>query len=163
MGQRSEFLQIRVTPAEKAAIRRLARQAAMDVSAFVLSRALPTPKLRFQALVRELAGGENRSFVFAELNDLLSVLAGPAFEDAVAHADVAAIVHEDANYLAAMVEHAAHRKGVAPPPWTRDVDAPDEPWFATDLQSLRAWLLSHSPVAFKKRNLFVDATVGDRV
>lgn len=163
MGERSEFLQIRVTPAEKAALRRLARQAGQDVSAFVLSRALPTPKLRFQALVGELARAESRSFVFAELNDLLFVLAAPAFEDTVAHADVGALFHEDANYLAAMVEHAAHLRGVVPPPWTRDVDAPDEPWFATDLQSLRVWLLSHSPAAFKRRNLFVDATVGDRV
>lgn len=163
MGQRSEFLQIRITPAEKAALRRLARQAGQDISAFVLSRALPTPKLRFQELVRELPRAENRSFVFAELNDLLFVLAAPAFEDAVAHADFAEVAHEDANYLAAMVEHTAHLKGVVPPPWTLDVHAPDEPWFATDLQSLRVWLLSHSPVAFKKRNLFVDATVGDRV
>lgn len=163
MGKRSEFLQIRVTPAEKAALRRLARQAGQDVSAFVLSRALPAPKLRFQALVRELAHTENRSFVFAELNDLLSALTAPAFEEAVAQVDAGALPPGDANYLAAMVEYAAHRKGAVPPSWTRDVDALDEPWFATDLQSLRLWLLSHSPAAFKRRNLFVDATVGDRV
>jgi uncharacterized protein (DUF1778 family) len=160
---RSEFLQIRVTPAEKDALRRLARQAGQDVSAFVLSRALPAPKLRFQALVRELAHAESRSFILAELNDLLFSLPGPAFEEAVAHADVASVSPADANYLAAMVEHAAHMKDVAPPTWTRDVDAPDEPWFATDLKSLRPWLLAHSPAAFKRRNLFVDATVGDRV
>jgi uncharacterized protein (DUF1778 family) len=164
VGQRSEFLQIRVTPAEKAALRRLARQAGQGVSAFVLSRALPAPKLRFQALVRELAhAAARRSFVLAELNDLLSVLPAPAFEEAVAHADVEALSPADANYLAAMVEHAAHLKGAAPPPWARDIDAPDEPWFATDLRSLRPWLVSHSPAAFKRRNLFIDATVGDRV
>jgi hypothetical protein len=163
MGQRSEFLQIRVTPAEKAAVRRLARQAGQDVSAFVLSRALPAPKLRFQALIRELAHAESRSFVFAELNDLLVALSASALEEAVAHADVGAVPPRDANYLAAMVEYAAHSKGIVPPPWTRDVDALDAPWFATELQSLRPWLLSHSPAAFKRRNLFVDATVGDRV
>jgi uncharacterized protein (DUF1778 family) len=163
MGRRSEFLQIRVTPAEKAALRRFAQQAGQDVSAFVLSRALPSQRLRFQALVRELAHAQRRSFIFAELNDLLSSLAAPGFEEAVAHADLGALSPADANYLAAMVEHAAHMKDVVPPPWTRDVEAPDEPWFATDLPSLRPWLLAHSPAAFKRRNLFVDSTVGDRV
>lgn len=40
-------LQIRVSPAEKAAIQACARRAGMDVSAYVLSRALPGAVVEF--------------------------------------------------------------------------------------------------------------------
>jgi hypothetical protein len=39
----------------------------------------------------------------------------------------------------------------------------DEPHFATPLRGLRLHLLRASPVAFKRRNIFVDSSVGDRV
>jgi len=37
------------------------------------------------------------------------------------------------------------------------------PWFAVPFPSLRPYLLRVSPVAFKRRNIFIDSTVGDRV
>jgi hypothetical protein len=67
------------------------------------------------------------------------------------------------NYLAAMVELASQQKGVAPPAWTRNVEPLEEPHFATELPGLRLHLLRSAPVAFKRRNLFVDASIGDRV
>ena len=66
------------------------------------------------------------------------------------------------NIVAAMVEHAAARKGVPAPHWTRTVLPLGTPWFASELVSLRAHLLRASPTAFRRRNLFVDATLGDR-
>ncbi len=163
MRGKTDFLQIRVTPAEKTALRRLADQAGQDVSAYVLSRALPAARLRFQELLRVLRDDENRSYVIAELNDLLTGLPAPAFADAVADADLESHSAFSANYVAAMVEHAATLKGCAPPAWSRRIDALEAPWFAADLKSLRPWLLVASPVAFKRRNLFVDASIGDRI
>jgi hypothetical protein len=43
------------------------------------------------------------------------------------------------------------------------VEPLERPWFAVPFASLRPHLLSAAPIAFKRRNLFVDATVGDRV
>jgi hypothetical protein len=60
-----------------------------------------------------------------------------------------------------MVELAAHQKGVVPPAWVREVPPLDEPHFATPLEGLR--LLRASPVPFKRRNIFIDSSVGDRV
>lgn len=57
----------------------------------------------------------------------------------------------------------ARANGVQAPDWTRDVVPLDKPYFATPLRSLRSYLLRVSPVAFKRHNLFVDATVGRRV
>ena len=62
-----------------------------------------------------------------------------------------------------MVELASQQKGVTPPAWTSEVEPLPEPWFATDLPGLRLHLLRSAPVAFKRRNLFVDASIGDRV
>jgi hypothetical protein len=45
----------------------------------------------------------------------------------------------------------------------REVAPLEEPHFGAPLQSLRLHLLAASPVAFKRRNIFVDAAVGDRV
>ena len=69
----------------------------------------------------------------------------------------------EANYLAATVEHAAAIKGVAPPRWTVTVEPLDAPWFASCLKSLRLHLLTHSPPPFRRRNLFIDSSVGQRV
>jgi hypothetical protein len=39
----------------------------------------------------------------------------------------------------------------------------ERPWFASSLKSLRLHLLTASPPPFRRRNLFVDSTIGDRV
>ena len=45
-GAKTQQLQIRVTPAQKAELKRLARRSGQDLSSFVLSRALPSATLR---------------------------------------------------------------------------------------------------------------------
>ena len=72
-------------------------------------------------------------------------------------------VPREAAYLAAMVEHAAVIKGVDPPRWTAAVEALDALWFASSLKSLRLYLLTHSPPPFRRRNLFIDSSVGQPV
>ena len=64
---------------------------------------------------------------------------------------------EDA-YLAAVAEHLARRWNLEIPAW---VDQPhrflDRAYFAGGLESLKAILLAESPLAFRKRQIFVEA------
>jgi uncharacterized protein (DUF1778 family) len=164
MSTKSQHLQIRVTPRQKAALKRMAGAAGLDVSSYVLARALPPAQRRFEELLALLAGGDDEArYALAELNDLLSGLARDELRDAVAHADVARLSPWLANYVAAMVEQACCVKGVARPGWTGRVAPLETPWFATSLKSLRLHLLRSSLVAFKRRNLFVDSSIGARV
>jgi hypothetical protein len=62
-----------------------------------------------------------------------------------------------------MVEYACARHSVAVPEWTRSILPLAEPVFGSELQSLRLYLLTHSPPPFRARNIFIDSTLGDRV
>jgi hypothetical protein len=163
MTGRSSQLQIRVTPEQKQALRRLSSRAGQDMSTYVLSRALPDAGSRFAALLDALRDDEQPGFVLAELNDLLSGLASGALRRAVEHAELAGLTPYLLNYVAAMVELTAHRLDVPPPAWVRDVEPLDTPHFATSLEGLRLHLLRAAPVPFKRRNIFIDSSVGDRV
>lgn len=163
MGARSQQLQIRLTLAEKTALKRRARAAGQDLSAYVLARALPSEPDRLSAIVGALRDHTNRRFALAALNDSLSSLVPIEFYDAVAQIDVRTLSPLLQNYVAAMVEHAAHHKDVAAPEWTAAVVPLDEPFFATELKGLQLHLLRVTPVAFRRRNIFVDSTVGARV
>lgn len=163
MGTKSEQLQIRVTAREKATLKRLARAAGQDVSTFVLARVLPLDTTRISRIVTTLRDDVDRRFALAELNDALSTLAAEELLDAVATIDVRGLTPLLQNYVAAMIEQAARARGVRAPDWTRDVEPLDEPHFATPLKSLRLHLLRASPLPFKRRNIFVDASVGARV
>ena len=133
------------------------------MSSYVLARVLPEQASQFADLVAGLRSGEDASYVLAELHDFLVALAPAEFTAAVEAADVARLAPFEANYVAAMVEHSAVVRGVAPPRWTGDVPSLAVPYFAAQLRSLRLHLLVASPVAFKRRNLFVDSVVGARV
>ncbi len=165
MSTKSQQLQIRVTPAQKATLKRLAREAGQEVSTYVLSRVLPEARVRFGDVIRALRVGEDHRFALAELNDLLSDLTRVQLPDAVAVAppqmrDLSPLL---LNYVAAMVEQACHQRDVPPPSWGRAVLPLEAPYFATPLRSLRLHLLRTAPVPFKRRNLFVDSGVGARV
>jgi uncharacterized protein (DUF1778 family) len=165
MSTKTGQLQIRVSAAEKAALKRLARAAGQDVSSYVLSLSLPAAPARFQECVRALARVPDHRFVLAELNELLAGSSRAELSVAVAAAPSALGGLSDflQNYVAAMVEQACHQRDVPPPAWTRGVPPLAVPYFPTTLRSLRPHLLRAAPVPFKRRNLFVDASVGDRV
>ena len=165
MSTKSQQLQIRVTADQKAALKRLARDAGQDLSGYVLARALPEARLRFAEIIRALRGGEDHRFALAELNDLLADLTRAQLSDAVAVAppelrDLSPLLQ---NYVAAMVEQASHQREVPAPSWGRDVPPLEAPYFATPLRSLRLHLLRAAPAPFKRRNIFVDSGVGARV
>ena len=157
-------LQIRVSAEDKALIRARAEGAGMDVSKWVLQQVFPPVERKFQALCGELASRPDAlSFTFAEFQDWFDRLTGSEFTRAVRFAPQARLPSFEANYLAATIEHAAAIKGVNPPRWTLTVAALDTPWFASSLKSLRLYLLTHSPPPFRRRNLFIDSSVGQRV
>ena len=163
MPARAAQLQIRVTAAQKRRLRRLAAAAGQDMSSYVLGRVLPEQAVAFAALIARLRDTDEPSYVFAALSDFLSTLAPIDFAAATESADVARLLPFASNYLAAMVEHAARLRRLVPPSWTRDVPPLATPYFATTLRSLRLHLLLAAPVAYKRRNLFVDSVVGDQV
>jgi len=163
MGTRSQQIQVRVTPGQKAELRRLAKRANQDLSSYILSRSLPASGARFEKLVDNLRDDLNPRFGLAALNDFLSELLPAQTDDAVRFAELAGLSQFLQNYVAAMVEQACAQKRVTPPQWVREVPPLGEPYFAGDLKTLRQHLLRVAPVPFKRRNLFVDSSIGDRV
>lgn len=163
MTAKTAQLQIRVTPQEKAALKRQARASGRDVSSYVLARVLPDASDRFATILATLADAADPRYALAELSDLLHAAAPLIFVAAAAEADVTALTPYLRNYVAAMVEQAADAKAVVPPAWTADVAPLDAPHFVTPLKSLRLHLLRSAPVPFKRRNIFIDSAVGARV
>lgn len=163
MPPKTQQLQIRVTAAEKALLKKRAAAAGMDLSSYVLRRALNPVEARLDELLHTLAEEREPKVVLAALNRVLADLESAAFREVVEALDVGRLSAFHRNYVAAMVEHRAAQLGIAPPRWTAGVEPETRPWFATELPQLRPYLLQVSPVVFKRRNLFVDATVGDHL
>lgn len=164
MPRKTAQLQIRVTPAAKARLRREAIAAGVDVSTLVLQRALPDPHTAFTRLVEMAAGAQTPVYALAAIHDLLADTPRSMLPTIVARLPVPEMTDRWlANYLAAMVETRCAQFDLACPAWTRDVEPLGQPWFASTLRALRPLLLRASPVAFRRRNLFIDSTVGARV
>jgi len=155
-------LQIRVSAEQKARIRRGAHGARTDMSSWVLSRLFPREEESFQQLVSQLGTGETPSLVFAQIHDFLANLPAAEFPDAVATRPATKLGPYFENYLAAMVECAATSKGVDPPAWLSEIEPLATPVFGAALDSIRLHLLTHSPPPFRRRNIFIDASIGDR-
>jgi hypothetical protein len=162
MSARTAWLQIRVTAEQKRALKRAARQANSDVSAWVLGKVLPAEADRFETLVARAADAGMRRFALAELADWLRGLPAGAFQRATAQAPRGPLDPETRNYLAGAIELAAERRGLPPPPWVGATPVPEVPLFGSSLAGLRLHLLTRSPVVLRRRNVFVDASIDDR-
>lgn len=156
-------LQMRVSPAEKAAIQRAARRAGMAMSAYVLDRLLPAAATRFEELTAACSEADSARFALAELNSFLAGLGAGELRDAVASPPPVGLSAMHANYIAAMVEYACAHHGIAPPRWAGAIAPLAEPTFGSELAGLRLYLLTHSPPPFRRRNIFIDASIGARV
>ena len=156
-------LQIRVTARQKAAIRRAAKRARVGMSTWVLQKLMPDENEEFKDIVRQLANEGSPSIALAHLSDYLSELGSGDFPRAVVELPRCELSDLLENLVAAMVEYTALRVGRGAPSWTREIEPLAEPYFASALESLRFHLLTCSPPVYRRRNLFVDATVGDRV
>ncbi len=156
-------LQIRISPTQKLAIQTAARKARMGMSEWILSQIFSSPREKFQDMLKTLKSEPKKSYLLAEIHDLLQSVTTSEFEDMVAEPARVSLEPYWGNYIAAMIEHAGAKRGVPAPSWVSDVKSLDRPVFGTDLENLRLYLLTHSPVSFRKRNIFIDSTIGERV
>ena len=156
-------LQIRVTAAEKAAIERAARQAGLGMSAYVLGKLLPGRAAQWRSLLQDLVHSDDKRLPLAALSHWLANLAAGELADALEAPPPAGLPEQLANTVAAMVEHVSAASGEKPPAWTREIPPLAQPAFGSGLMSLRLHLLTSSPAAFRRRNLFVDTAVGGQV
>jgi hypothetical protein len=71
------------------------------------------------------------------------------------------VLVEDAHanaYLGAVAEHLAQREAQVPPAWTQEAQRfLKKPYFPSGLESLKASLIVESPVAFRRRMIFVGS------
>ena len=161
---KTQQLQIRISASQKAQIQARARLAGEDVSKWALRQLLPPVQDSFQNLVGNLlVGSDLRTYAFAELHDFLNKLSTTQLVKAVEFPPSAQLSDFNANYVAAMVEFCCVSRSVRLPDWLNDIESLEVPWFASSLAGLRLYLLTHSPPAFRHRNLFVDSTIGDRI
>lgn len=166
MPTKTEQLQIRVTKKQKVDIRAWAAADGMDVSTWVLDQLLSGKRAEFCDLTRALGDLGQSSFAFAALSDFLAGLSRSEFTRVLEVPPPSGddrLSAQTSNYLAAMIEHTAVQKKTRPPTWTSQIRALAEPYFGTRIPELRFLLLRASPVAFRRRNIFIDSTVGDRV
>lgn len=163
MAPKTAQLQIRVSPEQKRTLKRLARDSGLDLSSWVLGRVLPHEGDRFRALTARLATTKERSYALAELADWLRALPRGVFERAVARPPASGLDAQTLNYLAGAIELAATRRGFSAPDWVDAVPAPPAPLFGSQLTAVRLHLLATAPVAMRRRNVFVDASVDQRV
>lgn len=163
MPIKSSQLQIRVTSEQKKALKRLARLAGTDMSSWILDRVLPPENAKFQELAGALAKSDAKPYALAELEDFLRPLQGGAFVRATSEAPRARIDPATLNHLAGAIDRAAVKRGVPPPAWIKAVPVSATPTFGSRLKSARLHLLTNSPVAMRRRNVFVDASIDERV
>lgn len=159
MSTKSSQLQIRVSPDQKAALKRLAADAGQSVSAYVLSTVLPASQVEFGHKVRAIRSAADRREAIIELHRYLAALSPGAFTATVREVDMDGFPGILQNQLAALVEDEARVRGAPAPPWVAAIDEPDNPHFAWDLRSLRPHLLRQTPAAYKRRNVYADIPV----
>jgi hypothetical protein len=154
MEAKTSQLQIRVSPGEKATLKRLAASAGLSVSAYVLSRVLPEAREGVTRRVRALEGLHEVDKPLSDLLLYLSQLSAEEFEAAVAHVELDGLTPLQQNYAAAAVEREASKRDQPPPTWTEDVPPLAHPHFAWGLRALRPHLLRITHPAFKRRGVY---------
>ncbi|MBX7139074.1 MAG: hypothetical protein K1X83_13955 [Oligoflexia bacterium] len=160
---KSQQLQIRVSAEEKRIIQKRAAAARLDISKWILSQVLAPGIPRFHALVSNLSVVQNKQSALADLNDFLAASSRKDLELALSAPPKMPKDRYLANYLAAMIEQACVQAFVQPPAWLSEIEPLGSAVFGSPLQSLRLYLLSNSPAPFRRRNIFIDSSIGARV
>lgn len=160
---RTAQLQIRVTPEEKAAIEQAAHRAGLGMSSYVLRKVLPERAAQWKDLLGEVARSDGAKIAIAKLSNWLAGLGASELRVALEVPPPAGLRSVTVNTIAAMVEHLCVARGVLVPQWTQEIRPLVKPEFGSTLNSLRLHLLTNSPAAFRRRNLFVDTAVGGQV
>lgn len=160
---KNQQIQLRISVKEKGMIKQAALRAGMTMSEWILAKVLPAKQQHYQELIRKIATAREQSYVFAELNDLLNASSVKELASILATPFVTELNSYQQNYLAAMLEVVAHKRSLKVPLWLSEIPGLDGPVFGTRLNSLRMYLLLRAPPPFRRRNIFIDSTIGDRV
>ncbi len=157
MSAKTSQLQIRVSPEQKAALKRLAEAEGLSVSSYVLAQVLPSAQQELTRLLAKLpSAGAGAPGLLAELAALVRATPGEQLAEVLASPPIEELSPVLRNQVAAVVEEAAHAKGVASPPWVDRVRPLRRPLFGWTLPSLRPHQLRVTPVPFKRRGIFFD-------
>ncbi len=154
MQAKTSQLQIRVSPTEKATLKRLASASGLSVSAYVLSRVLPAAGEALNRKIGALERAEELDGALAELVGYLAELDEGEFGQATEQVELTGLTPLQRNYAAAAVEREASRRDRPPPAWTADVEPLHRPHFPLGLRALRPHFMRVSAPAFKRRNVF---------
>ena len=157
MSTKTSQLQIRVTPEQKQALKRLAADAGQSVSKYVLATVLPSAQLEFGKRVQALRTHAQRMAALGELRSFLTDLGPDEVGEAIADVDLEDLAPVLQNYAAATVEQVVKERDLALPSWVARVEPLDRPHFAWDVRGLWPHLMRITPLTFKRRNVFVDA------
>ena len=156
-------LQIRVSPEEKLLIVQSAKREGLDVSSWVLKRSLNSFQDKFKSLVGKLSQSANHKYEFSELNEFISNLASEQSELAFSEKPKVHLSSYEWNYIAAMIEYSAYMKVFRLPDWINEIEVLEDAVFETNLESLKLYLLTQSPIPFRRRNIFIDTSIGGQV
>lgn len=107
-----------------------------------------------------LSGPSDPSFALAAIHSLLSGFSAQQLREAAAALPLVQLSHYRASYLAAMAESAGDAQRLKAPAWTRPVEPLAAPIFGAALAALRPYLLTHSPAPLRRRDIFVDSSIG---
>jgi len=154
MTGRTSQLQIRVSPEQKVALKRLAAAAGQNVSQYVLSRSLPRSGDELVRAVDELRRGVELPSALQTVARVLSGLEREDLETSLASWSVEGMSTLIQNRVAALVEDLVATRGIDPPPWAAAVPPLTRPYFRWSLDSLRPQQLRTTRVAYKRRNVF---------
>ena len=157
MSTKTSQLQIRITPEQKQALKRLAADAGLSVSKYVLATVLPSAQLEFGRRVKALHTHPQRMVALGELRSFLADLGLGEVREAIADVDLEGLAPVLQNYAAATVEQVVKDRDLPLPSWVTRVDPLDRPHFAWPARSLWPHLMRIAPLTFKRRNVFIDA------
>ena len=152
MAPRTSQLQIRVSPDQKAALKRLAAQAGLSVSAYVLGQALPVVSRALEGALDDVRSGKPGALPV--LRRQIEAIPPEELATRWESLDASDLTPLQQNQVAALVEEVAGRSGVMPPRWTATIHPLEHPHFRWPLRSLRPYQLRASPVSLKRRNVF---------
>ncbi len=152
MAPRTSQLQIRVSPEQKATLKRLAARAGLSVSAYVLGQSLPSANWALEGPLADVRDGKPTALPV--LRRQVAAMPPEDLGKRLESVDVSNLRPLAQNQVAALVEEVAYAADVEPPRWTASIHPLELPHFRWPLQSLRPYQLRASSVALKRRNVF---------
>jgi hypothetical protein len=128
----------------------------------------PPPDERFTQTLASVAervcAGENLRFAVRELLDEFSLRSRDDLRARALAEEPARVDPQTDAYLAALAEHLARTHGLDVPTWALDDDRTlDRMWFPGVAPGFRPTALRESPVAFRRRGIFIARGALSRV